>query len=115
MLALAGVPNDGAIPGRSLIAGGTGTAVAELMRNPYHRPFYQSARGDIVSIVTAEWQAIFSDDGAQLFARSDVRQQTDLAATEAGRLVVDELRGPLEVALPGRELPVPAATGDPEE
>jgi arylsulfatase A-like enzyme len=110
MLSLAGVPNDHAIPGTSLLAGGTGTAVAELMRNPYQAPFYQSARGDVVSIVTAEWQAIFSDDGAQLFARSDVRQQADLGATEAGRLVIDELRGRLEAALPGRELPVPGAT-----
>jgi arylsulfatase A-like enzyme len=101
MLALAGIPNRGEIPGTLLDTEGPGIAVSELLQNPYQAPWQQAARGNIFSIVTADWHAIFSADGAQLFSRTDVREQFDLADTDQGKVVLEELRARLEVALSG--------------
>ena len=68
--------------------------VSELGRNDKGPATYPSTKRDLQSLIADQWHLILSSDGAtQLFAwRSDPRESEDLAQTDAGRVVVEELR-----------------------
>jgi arylsulfatase A-like enzyme len=89
---LAGVA--GSFPGRRLDAPPDGTpALAELLQNQHHHKELAASRGDVVSITTDEWHAIFSADPAELYARDDSRERNDLGGAPALDALAEELRG----------------------
>ncbi len=72
-------------------------APAELMHNPYHPPNHPVAQGDLTSVTSDQWHAIFLQpaDGRErqleIYARDDVTDQQDLADLPAGQNAAREL------------------------
>jgi arylsulfatase A-like enzyme len=98
---LAGVPAT--FEGRRLDAEARGEpALAELLRNPHLDKELPASQGDVVSVTSDEWHAVFSAVPPDLFRRDDVRERRDLSDTEEGQATLKALEGEVERVWPGR-------------
>ena len=62
---------------------------------------YPTTQGSLKSLLTDHWHLILSDSGkAELYAwQTDPREETDLSQTEAGKLIVSDLKERLNTQL----------------
>ena len=108
---LAGLAPRQAFAGTPLhVAASSEPAPAELMHNPYHPPSHPVARGDLASITSDQWHAIYlqPSSGAatqtEIYARDDVADQKDLAGTPVGQDAMRQLEASQPAALTRTDL-----------
>jgi arylsulfatase A-like enzyme len=104
LTSLAGVPATFA--GRRLDAEAQGEpALAELLQNPHFDKQLNASRGDVVSVTSNEWHAIFSVEPPDVFRRDDVRERRDLSDTDEGQAALGMLESEAKRMWPNRPKP----------
>ncbi len=66
--------------------------IAELFHNPYHPPTHPISKGNLTSIFTTNWYAIFLDEVGELYSFEDRLDQINLANTQAGLKILTDLK-----------------------
>jgi len=91
---LSGLSNSQEFSGKNLLERHSETEplLAELMQNPRHPPSHPVAQGDLTSILTPNWYAIFIDEAGELYSFEDRLDQINLANTQAGLKILTDLK-----------------------